>query len=557
MKKFLCVAMILAISVNCIFANGSKESVPTSNKSMEQPAWEEFGTPLSDVRVRQALRYAIDMDTIVDTLFDGKAEVAKSLIPPGPYLSDDIMTYNYNPEKAKELLKEAQWPSDYTLDVVYYYGDQQTVDLMSVIQQYWLAVGVKSSFRKLEGDLGSQLWLAPEDRVNGPSVIKWDLAYAAIAALSNDEFINRFTSKAVNNSTLPYVEGLDELIDGAVTLDITKQKQAFYSVEETMADNMYIMPLYHQLLFTFTSDKIDTKGTEFGNGQYPYNKNILNWTTSRSDKTLYTNGGPEEFFYYQVVNPGVSLYQELVFDRLINTDASLTPTEGLLAKSYNVSKDGKTITLNLRDDVKWHDGMPFTAEDVKFTIELLIRCPGLHSNAFATFNSLEGAKEFKDGASKGISGIMIDGNTVTLKFAKIDPNALLTLSQWAILPKHLLEGANPITLQQNSFWQNPVGTGPFKVGTVNMGNYCILDKNKDYFQKGTGNIEKVYLSSSYENDANLVKNAEAGRIDYGYTKSVDDVNGVAAIEGMKIIPVNIRYTRLFFMNQYPHPANID
>ena len=81
------------------------------------------GTPLADLRVRQALAYAIDMDAIVETLFNGKAQAAKSYTAPGDWLNAEIPTYKYDPEKAKELLKEAGWPSDYTLDVVYYYDD--------------------------------------------------------------------------------------------------------------------------------------------------------------------------------------------------------------------------------------------------------------------------------------------------------------------------------------------------------------------------------------------------------------------------------------------------
>ena len=121
----------------------------------------DLGTPLADVRVRQALAYAIDMNAIVDSLFEGKAEVAKSFTAPGDWLNAGIPVYEYNPEKAKELLKEVGWPSDYTLDVVYYYDDQQTVDLMTIIGQYWQEVGVKAQFRKLEGDLAAQLWVPP------------------------------------------------------------------------------------------------------------------------------------------------------------------------------------------------------------------------------------------------------------------------------------------------------------------------------------------------------------------------------------------------------------
>ena len=64
----------------------------------------DLGTPLADVRVRQALAYAIDMNAIVDSLFEGKAEVAKSFTAPGDWLNAGIPVYEYNPEKAKELL---------------------------------------------------------------------------------------------------------------------------------------------------------------------------------------------------------------------------------------------------------------------------------------------------------------------------------------------------------------------------------------------------------------------------------------------------------------------
>ena len=169
--------------------SGAESTAAEGESAAQSGDAQSLGTPLADVRVRQALAYAIDLDAIVESLFDGKAEKAISFTSPGDWLNTDIPVYEYNPEKAKELLAEANWPSDYTLDVVYYYDDQQTVDLMTIIGQYWQDVGVKSQFRKLEGDLASQLWVPPADMENGPSAVKWDLAYAAVAALVESEFI--------------------------------------------------------------------------------------------------------------------------------------------------------------------------------------------------------------------------------------------------------------------------------------------------------------------------------------------------------------------------------
>lgn len=458
---------------------------------------------------------------------------------------------------ATKLLKEAQWPSEYVLDVVYYYGDQQTVDLMSIIQQYWAQVGVKAQFRKLEGDLTAQLWVPPADRVNGPSEIKWDLAYAAVAALAEHEFYNRFDSTASNNSSLPKKPALDALIAKTnLTADVEQQKVAFKAVQKEINENMYNMPLYHQLSFIYTSDKINLNGGSFGNDQFSYEKNLLNWTTTRPDGMLYTNGGPTEFYQMPAVNPGQFLYQEVLFDRLVNADENLTPTDGLLAKNYSVSADGMQMVFELRSGVKWHDGKPFTAEDVRFSIEYLLQIPGLNAVAVTTYSSIKGAKDFLDKKTDHISGIAIKDNTVTITFEKLDPNALLTFSQWPILPSHLLAGSNPITAQQNAFWQNPVGTGPFKVSDTVLGNYGILERNTNYFLKGNGNVKKIYMYSSVENDANLLKNAEGGKIDYAWSKNVQDAQGMANVTGMTVTPVNIRYTRMFYMNQYPHPANI-
>ena len=550
MKKLTAIVLLLSLCLG-VFAAGTQEVAPTA------AAWEDKGTPLADVRIRQALRLAIDMETIVDELFEGKAQRAVAMTSPGSWLADGLDPYTYDPEKAKALLDEAGWPKDYTLDVVYYYGDQQTVDLMAIIQQYWAAVGVKSSFRKLEGDLASQLWVPPADRKNGPSAVKWDLAYAAVAALSENEFYDRFESTASNNSSIPWQEGLDELVQATrATADVEKQKAAFKALQREINENMYNIPLYHQLSFIYTSNKLDIAGSDLGNDQFSFNKNILDWKIDNKDGMMYTNGGPMEFYEAPMVNPGLYLYQELLFDKLINADANLTPTDGMLAKSYSVSPDGMQITFDLRSDVKWHDGAAFSAKDVVFSIEYFLKTPGLNAVALNTFKSIKGASAYVEGSASSVSGIKVDGNKVTITFETLDPNALLTFSQWPMLPSHILKGSNPVTFQQNAFWQKPVGTGPFKVKETVMGNYAILERNASYYRSGTGNIKTIFMNASSENDSNLVKNAESGRIDYAWSKSVADSLAIEKIGHMTVTPVNIRYTRVFWVNQFAHPANI-
>jgi len=535
--------------------NASSGDSTTGNPGTESS--EALGTPLADLRVRQALAYAIDMDAIVETLFNGKAEAAKSFTAPGDWLNADIPTYKYDPEKAKELLKEAGWPSDYTLDVVYYYDDQQTVDLMTIIGQYWQEIGVKAQFRKLEGDLAAQLWVPPVDRVKGPSAVKWDLAYAAVAALTESEFYNRFSSTASNNSTVPKQEGLDELIISANgTMDTNEQKKAFGEIQNYVAENVVALPLYHQVCFIYTSKDLDMAGAGFGNDQFSYEKHILDWKISRDDHTLYTNGGPQEFFWYPLVNPGLLINTELIFDKLINADENLNPKDGMLAQDYKVSEDSKSIEFTLRDNLKWHDDQPLTAEDVQFTIELMLKAPGTNAVASEVMKAIQGAQDFIDGKTDHLDGVVTDGNKITVNFDQVSANALQVFAQWPILPKHCLEKSDPAALQQDGFWQKPIGSGPYRVDEVVLNNYATLKRWDGYYKTGNGNIETIYMSASGENDANLVKNAGAGKIDYAWSKSTDEAKAIETMDHMKVNTANIRYTRCLFINQFPHDANI-
>ena len=97
---------VLTVSVGSVFAQATNDN------------------QLSDPRVRQAMAYAIDMPAIIDALMSGKATPAYVMAPAGAWRAEGLNPYDYNPDKARELLKEAGWDSNRVLDVVYYYGDQ-------------------------------------------------------------------------------------------------------------------------------------------------------------------------------------------------------------------------------------------------------------------------------------------------------------------------------------------------------------------------------------------------------------------------------------------------
>ena len=181
-----------------------------------------YPNPLQDVRVRQALWYAIDMDAIVDALWNNTVVAAhKSLVPEGSWQADGLTEYSYNPDLARKLLAEAGWDGSYTIQAVYYTGN--LLDTITAIQAYWQDVGVNMEFQLLTDNLTALLWTPSADGVH--SAVDWDICFAGTNALTLGEFYNRHHSTAVNNSTVLPDPTLDALIDTAkVAVTIEDQK---------------------------------------------------------------------------------------------------------------------------------------------------------------------------------------------------------------------------------------------------------------------------------------------------------------------------------------------
>lgn len=510
---------------------------------------------LSDPRVRKALAHAIDMEGLIEGLLQGRAKTANAMMPESPYKpTEGLEEYAYDPDLAQTLLDEAGWDTNRELDLVYYYGDQETVDLMAAVQQYLSQVGVKVAPRKLEGDLATQLWVSPEDKVNGPAAVEWDLAYAAVAALAPHEYYDRFSVDDPGNSYWPQNDEFQALIDAtSATLDVPEQENAFHEAVAWDNANLPALPLYYQPVFVIESDRVDRGDIPIGNEQFNYDWQINTWEVEADAagvKTLQTNGGPMDFFETPFVNPGLHMSTKVLFDHLIVADENLAPKAGQLAEEYTVSEDGLTIELILREGVLWHDEQPITAEDVKFTLEFIARVPAVHALFSSMLSKLEGGAEFIAGDAEEITGVAIDDRTITLTFTDVDPSALVVLTQLPPLPKAHLESVDPLTAQQASFFQNPIGSGPFRVKDVQMNNFATFEAWDGYWQ-GRATIDEISMYPSGETNSNLVKNVEAGMVDYAYSKSVTDAVAMDALEGFTVHDVDVFYTRLFFVNSFP------
>ena len=189
-----------------------------------------------------------------------------------------------------------------------------------------------------------------------------------------------------------------------------------------------------------------------------------------------------------------------IYNGLVGLDERANPVPEL-AERWQVADGGKTYTFFLRRDVRWHDGVAFTADDVKFTFdELLLKH---HSRTRA-------------GLAVNLAGIEVrDAHTVVFRFKH--PNApflrRLDVSEAAILPRHVYQGKDPLAQALNA---NPVGTGPFRLAKWQRGESIVLERNPGYFRAGKPYLDKVVFRT-LPNAPTATVALETGEVDYLWT----------------------------------------
>ncbi|MBI3942320.1 MAG: ABC transporter substrate-binding protein [Chloroflexi bacterium] len=106
---------------------------------------------LADKRVRQALLYGMDRKSLCNDLVSGQCIPYSTYMEVDSWVASNLQQYEYNPEKAQQLLKDANWDPNRELKLVYYYNDTLHKDWMAAIQQQLGKIGVKVKLNYLEG----------------------------------------------------------------------------------------------------------------------------------------------------------------------------------------------------------------------------------------------------------------------------------------------------------------------------------------------------------------------------------------------------------------------
>ncbi len=176
----------------------------------------------------------------------------------------------------------------------------------------------------------------------------------------------------------------------------------------------------------------------------------------------------------QSINPLLTLHplarqvqRYVLLMTLARYDSALAP-QPYLARAWRWSDRGRTLTLTLRRDVRWHDGRPTTPRDVAWTLD-------------AARDPATGYPRQRDLAAIAAVGVP-DDSTVVVRFARPPPPGVLpdVLTDLAILPAHLLDTVPRPRLREAEWNRRPVGNGPFRFVAHEPNRRWVFAANADF-----------------------------------------------------------------------------
>ena len=203
------------------------------------------------------------------------------------------------------------------------------------------------------------------------------------------------------------------------------------------------------------------------------------------------------------LNPAISTGSHVhavadsLYNGLVALDRDLRPQPDL-ALRWTVGEQGTVYTFELAPDVRWHDGVPFTSADVKFTFEEVLLKHHARTKA-------------------GIGAILASIETPApdrVVFRLRKPYGallqLLNVTEAPILPQHLYQGSDPLTNPVNL---RPVGTGPFKFESYRTDQQVVMVRNAQYFKPGLPYLDRLVFRVIPDNNAQTLA-LLAGEADY-------------------------------------------
>lgn len=229
---------------------------------------------LSDLRVRQALSYALDKQTIIDTVYgEGNAYVCDDVFPTNHWShSENVTVYEYNPEKAKSLLEEA----GYTMNAStgYYEKDGKTLHLTydmssstdgkqiaALIQQYWKAIGVEMEV--IEQDFATLAYtkLLPGEATEETTAESFQCYTLGFGVEADPNEYNEYFSTSTGAGSWNFIHysnaEVDQMFkDQLLMSDPDERAECFHKIAEQISQDIPWIPLYNKTASCGVNDKV-------------------------------------------------------------------------------------------------------------------------------------------------------------------------------------------------------------------------------------------------------------------------------------------------------------
>ena len=218
---------------------------------------------------------------------------------------------------------------------------------------------------------------------------------------------------------------------------------------------------------------------------------------STMDTLIVRNSGDPMSFNPSVASDDNLYYAAMcMFHRLTKLDTTKSPVPDA-AESWDVSEDALTITWHLKDGLKWSDGEPLTADDVKYTFDYIKEHPETYfSTSMQIVDSIE----------------VVDDLTVVFHMNTADMSFVARIGWYGtfILPEHVFN--NGQKWEDNPASTTPVTSGPYKFDSYTQGSDITLVANEDYAE-GAPAIKKI-IFSIIPDDATAIQALLNGELDY-------------------------------------------
>jgi peptide/nickel transport system substrate-binding protein len=207
---------------------------------------------------------------------------------------------------------------------------------------------------------------------------------------------------------------------------------------------------------------------------------------------------------------------QLVFSGLtrLGPDGQVLPD---LATAWEITDAGRTYTFQLRRNVKWHDGQPFTSRDVVFTIETV---------SHPDFKGDPGVAE----SWLGVEVEDPDDHTVVFRLPQANSPFLTRNTTLGVLPQHLLRSLSPSELFESSFNAAPIGTGPYRLDSLES-RHAVFSANSSYYL-GAPSISTVRIQF-FPDYPSAIRAMDAGELDGLLIRDTVGPAQVAELEKMK------------------------